>query len=683
MTLTNEDGSSSYANRVRTPGGTPLTILPGTGVSLIYNLNVAAVAPTGRWVVLHAGAHSNDWTILGNAGTTPLTNFIGTTDLQDFVTKTGGSAATNERIRVLSDGRVRVNQNANYAGVVFQVSGTGGTVAINPIGATGIGGFVGANGTGLYGESRSTTNNTSGYGVRGLIAGPGTTTTGFSIGTQGLNLNTPSGTGVAYGVSGYTSATTGDARGVQGESASSAGYGVLGISTAATGSGIGVYGQSAAPASTAIYGYHTATALTTNASSAIYGAINGTVTTGLAAGLWADAFGTTGNGVYGVFARSYSPTGRAAGFVGNAGAAALPVNGVAYGVVSNVLGSLAAANSVAISGSFNNAELAGDARGVQAIVSSRDGSALLGFATTTNPNADALGVYGYAGTSAGHAVYGYNSDDSGTAVIGGGNGLIGRYLQVGSGGAFIGRSCGVVGFATTDTVTDRMSNFPANGLMASSGGYFEVQDGSPVDTGPAVSWSYVAVREAAGAGGLRKIIGNGTVNTIVKDLSGNYVAMSCPEAPENLFMDFGSGQLVNGEAVITLDPIFSKNIAVDNNHPLRVFIQLEGDCNGVYVHSKSKTGFKVKELQSGRSNVPFTYKVVANRADEVLNDGSIARYSIERFAPAPGPARTDVRRNQPRPIVPNDRHLLDVKPAKSPVPVKPATEEMTTTIVPK
>ena len=58
---------------------------------LVYNsATVADVTPgyyywNGTiWVRLAAGV-TNDWSILGNAGTTPATNFIGTTDNQDFV----------------------------------------------------------------------------------------------------------------------------------------------------------------------------------------------------------------------------------------------------------------------------------------------------------------------------------------------------------------------------------------------------------------------------------------------------------------------------------------------------------------------------------------------------------------------------------------------------------------------
>jgi hypothetical protein len=45
---------------------------------------------------------------------------------------------------------------------------------------------------------------------------------------------------------------------------------------------------------------------------------------------------------------------------------------------------------------------------------------------------------------------------------------------------------------------------------------------------------------------------------------------------------------------------------------MKVFVQLEGDCKGVYV-TKSTTGFDAKELQNGTSSVAFSYRVVAKR----------------------------------------------------------------------
>jgi hypothetical protein len=111
--------------------------------------------------------------------------------------------------------------------------------------------------------------------------------------------------------------------------------------------------------------------------------------------------------------------------------------------------------------------------------------------------------------------------------------------------------------------------------------------------------------------------------------------MFCPETPEVLFQDYGTGQLVDGSAHINIDPIFTKNITVDENHPLKVFIQLEGDCSGVFVANKSATGFDVIELNGGSSNVPFSWSIVANRSDKafIRSDGStkISHYSDARF----------------------------------------------------
>jgi len=91
-----------------------------------------------QWVLLTTG-ESSDWTIVGNAGTTPVTNFIGTTDAQDFVVK----ANNVERIRVLSTGNVGISE-VNPANGTLEVGGniiigttfTGGTAVAQNGGAT-------------------------------------------------------------------------------------------------------------------------------------------------------------------------------------------------------------------------------------------------------------------------------------------------------------------------------------------------------------------------------------------------------------------------------------------------------------------------------------------------------------------------------------------------------------------
>jgi hypothetical protein len=219
-------------------------------------------------------------------------------------------------------------------------------------------------------------------------------------------------------------------------------------------------------------------------------------------------------------------------------------------------------------------------------------------------------------------VYGKGIASNGTGVIGVGSNATGYYTHAnGSGGAFTGTYCGVYSYANR-TSGDRY------------GGYFGTGGGL---------YAYVGGRY----GGInRKIVGTGTVSTIVKNTQGEIVTLVCPEAPEALFQDYGIGQLINGKAHITIDPDLAININVSPEHPLKVFITLEGDCNGVYVTNKSANGFDVIELQGGTSDVPFSWQIVATRANEeyTLRDGTteISDYS-QRFSPAPGPLETEMQ----------------------------------------
>jgi hypothetical protein len=88
-----------------------------------------------------------------------------------------------------------------------------------------------------------------------------------------------------------------------------------------------------------------------------------------------------------------------------------------------------------------------------------------------------------------------------------------------------------------------------------------------------------------------------------------------------------------------LDPIFSNNIFIDDKHPLQVYIQLEEECNGVYVTNKSATGFDVVELMQGSSNANFTYFVSANRRDYIdqVTGEIISKHEGVRFPLAPEP----------------------------------------------
>jgi len=189
----------------------------------------------------------------------------------------------------------------------------------------------------------------------------------------------------------------------------------------------------------------------------------------------------------------------------------------------------------------------------------------------------------------------------------------------GTGGTFSGRGIGVAGWKMGLLADDR------------GGGYFTGDCCPPTH--------YVRVAWRIGTTNY-KIYGTGNVSTIVDGLNGRQdrKIMFAPEMPEIHFMDVGHGQLQGGRAYIQLDPIFAKNIVVNEQHPLRVLIQLEDECNGVRVTNKSQHGFEVIELNGGTSNARFTYFVIANRADEKDEYGNvISKHEGVRLPPAPGP----------------------------------------------
>jgi len=274
------------------------------------------------------------------------------------------------------------------------------------------------------------------------------------------------------------------------------------------------------------------------------------------------------------------------------------------------------------------------------------------------------GVAGSANDNVGNGFWGRNAHATGTAVIGATNGLGGVFPTLGAGVAGSGTNgygiSGITGngapdnsahnghsagYFSLDTDNDpNTSNSSAFAQIAGKdeqsiavlavpsrrilyGGYFV---GGTASGGQ--SYSYVGLKynhnnDATATGGTTyKIVGNGAVSTLIPDENFKPRIMFCPEAPEALFEDFGIGKLQNGETYIEIDQILAKSLKVDARHPLKVFIQLEGECNGVYVTDKTSNGFKVKELNNGNSSISFSWHIVGNRADTVDAHGNVTSY---------------------------------------------------------
>jgi hypothetical protein len=239
-----------------------------------------------------------------------------------------------------------------------------------------------------------------------------------------------------------------------------------------------------------------------------------------------------------------------------------------------------------------------------------------------------IGVVGVSSSATGFGGYFQNTNNSGTGIIGSGNNLSPSYNSSGSGGAFTGKPWGIAVYKY-----GALANGEGAGLFIASstsnvGVYVAYRNGVT---------NYKILNVGAFGGSASTDVWGLTNDTNDRKI------MFCPEAPEILFQDYGQGELINGRAHIELDPIFSRNIVINDEHPLRVFIQLEGDCNGVYVTKKTKNGFDVIELQNGKSNVKFTWFVTANRADYInpITNELISKHEGVRFPQAPNPEKIE------------------------------------------
>lgn len=169
--------------KLHVAGNLRINTLAGVGTRIAAadvngTLAVIAAGTTGQVLTQTAGGPafsnaSNDWTILGNAGTTPALNFAGTTDAQAFAFRT-----TNvERARITAGGLMVVNSTAPFAGDIFSSYAAGTNYAVN--------GYSSGSGAAGYFSSSAT-----GSAVIGFQSG--TLGSGGQFTTSGAGANTSS-----------------------------------------------------------------------------------------------------------------------------------------------------------------------------------------------------------------------------------------------------------------------------------------------------------------------------------------------------------------------------------------------------------------------------------------------------------------------------------------------------------
>ena len=243
--------------------------------------------------------------------------------------------------------------------------------------------------------------------------------------------------------------------------------------------------------------------------------------------------------------------------------------------------------------------------GVYGLSLSDKGRGVYGYAKSTtgsiygvyghSSSGDGRGVYGYANAATGvtYGVYGITKSDTGDGVLGEVSATSGTtYGVYGQSASTRGR--GVYGYATSVT-GDTSGVWGMVRSPNSWAGRFISSYGKGV---------YVSV--PVGKEGLNVV--SGTKNAVVATDDGARL-LYAEESTEVWFTDYGFGTLVDGVAVISVDPIYAQTVNMEE--PYLVFVQGYGDVQ-VYVSELGRDQFVVR-ARDGDPEAAFSYRVVAKR----------------------------------------------------------------------
>ncbi|RZJ71989.1 hypothetical protein [Flavobacterium sp.] len=512
------------------------------------------------WVGISGGTR---WTLTGNAATAPATNFIGTTDAQDFVTRTNNT----ERVRVTSAGRVGVGIAAPNASSAFDITSTTGGMLIPRMTLTQRN-VIATPATGLFIYQ---TDNTPGF-----YYFDGTVWVGLANGIK-WNLTGNAGTVAGTNFIGTTDAIDFSARTNNVERLRITSAGKIGVGTA-----------------------------TPNASSLLD-------LTSTTAGVLVprmniaqrNAIGTPATGLL-IYQTDSTP-----GFYYFDGTAWVGIiGGIKWNLTGNA-GTVAGTNFIGTTDAIdlttrtNNTERmrvtsAGNVGIGTAAPTSRlhvtsalqGQSSILGVNTNTVAGTISYGVRGEsASTVLGSAgVYGASTNSGNNEL-----GVVGDYSLWGAGVFGLGWNST---FANMPTLRD-FGVFGTCTFTTGTGVY--AYDGS----NSVGSYAFY---------GTGKYAVTGTKSASVPTTKGNQL-LYCTESPEIWFEDLGGAKLVNGSVHIDLDPMYIETIFVDNDkNKMRIFIQEEGESNGlIVIKDADNKGFTVKEKNGGTSNIDFSYRIMGKR----------------------------------------------------------------------
>jgi hypothetical protein len=319
--------------------------------------------------------------------------------------------------------------------------------------------------------------------------------------------------------------------------------------------------------------------------------------------------------------------------------------------------------------------------------------------STNNAGADAAGAFGLSYMATGKAPqfgavgYGrgdgmYGESESPGTQYNFGYGLFGRETQGVSTGDFnvgvlgqsnygygvVAESNGTPGINENGSgrpvglyaVANKNGGNPAYGIVAESNStalsaQYRGSGGGQINIGDS---SYAIDAEAGAAGLIFKFdySGNETLIGSLTTSKATYVRTAGRDGTQRIaygartatpqIEDVGEGTLTNGRGSVAIDAALANSI--DMHRAYHVFLTPEGDCKGLYVTQKSPGGFVVRELQGGRSNIAFEYRVVAKPIDEngerlavaapIERPASLVNAVGERHVPAPESPQDVLRR---------------------------------------
>lgn len=325
-------------------------------------------------------------------------------------------------------------------------------------------------------------------------------------------------------------------------------------------------------------------------------------------GAWCSALSlSTGPAYGGYFHVSHQGTGVHYGLMAEADASSDTTTYGCYGYASNsstgdVYGGYF---SVPSSGS-------GEHYGVWADALSNSSSATYGcysYAENTSyGNAYGVKAYGVGSTFGG--IYGCYGTGENTST---GSAMGGYFCATDSG---TGSHYGVAGYAGGNSSSSTMGSYGYarnDGTGAVYGGYcYAASNGSGTKYGV---WASAPTSEgwAGYFSGHVRITHNllvlGGKSAAVKVDNGEYRLLYSQESPEVWFEDFGEGQLVDGKAVIQIDPLFAET--VNTSVKYHVFLTPHEEPLTLAVANKAVTSFEV--IASADAKISFSYRIVAKR----------------------------------------------------------------------